>query len=228
MSDLQDYKSIIRKAIPTYIKSNNWQRLSATMPLADTYKISKSLRRQGWNYLASYYHDNGQYIDAVIAYNKARRAVLDDRYAITGLLTSLTAIYNDLSDKFSREDLVLLDNQIDRLLSFYTVHHPIDSGLIEAGKTLSTRIKTQLQLAPSKVETPATHRIEAIYNALYSDMTIEEIRAEFARIMAPYFREHIGSFRQDQKEIKAGSGGTPPPKKKNKKINKKKKQNKKK
>jgi hypothetical protein len=56
--------------------------------------------------------------------------------------------------------------------------------------------------APSREETPATHRVEYIYNALYGDMTIDEIRAKFARIMAPYFRQKL---EEDAKKKKRGS-----------------------
>jgi len=36
--------------------------------------------------------------------------------------------------------------------------------------------------APSKRETPVTHHVVKIHSALYSNMTPEEVRAEFARI----------------------------------------------
>jgi hypothetical protein len=147
------------------------------------------LRLKVWNLLATHHHDNNQHIEAVVAFNKARQVAYADERSIRGLFNSLSAVYDEARNNFSREDLVLLENQISRPISFYTIHLPVDKAIIREGENLLTKIQEHIQTATSKEKTPATHKIEYIYNALDGDMTIKEIQAEFARIMAPYFRE---------------------------------------
>jgi hypothetical protein len=153
-------------------------------------------------HLARHYRESKKHIEALLACNKARQAKLDDDEFFEGLINSFSIIYDEHKDVFSREAPVLLDNQLSRLVSFYTIHLPTDKPILDEGEILLSRIKYHLQSAPSKEETPATHKVEYIYNALYVDMTIEEIRAEFARIMAPYFRQKLEA---DAKKKKRGS-----------------------
>jgi hypothetical protein len=202
MNENYSNKQVVTKVVKSDLETKNWQHLSAIMPVADKYRIARSLRLKGWKRLAGYYYENKKHIDAIVAFNKARQVALDDEHAIRGLFNSLIAVYDEQRENFSREDLVLLENQIDRIISFYTIHLPVEKEVIGDGEKLLTRIKVHLHSAPSKEETPATHRVEYIYNALYGDMTIEEIRAEFARIMAPYFREKL---EEDAKKKKRGS-----------------------
>ena len=201
-------KQIVIENVKKGIETKNWHQLSGIMPVADKYNISKILRLKGWKLLASHYKDTRKYIDAIVAFNKARQIKLIDNEAIQGLFNSLTVIYDEYQNDFSREDLVLLDNQVGRLISFYTIHLPVERSIVDDGIKLLSRIQSHLHSAPSKIETPATHKIEYIFNALYSDMTTTEIQAEFARIMAPYFRE-----RMEKEE----SGDEEKPKKKKKK-----------
>jgi hypothetical protein len=205
MNENYSNKQVVTKVVKNDLETKNWKHLSAIMPVADKYKIARSLRLKGWKHLAGYYYENEKHIDAIVAFNKARQVALGDEQAIRGLFNSLIAVYNEQRENFSREDLVLLENQIDRLISFYTIHLPIEKAVIEDAEKLHTRIKVHLHSASSKEETPATHRVEYIYNALYGDMTIEEIRAEFARIMAPYFREKLEEDAINKKKKKRGS-----------------------
>ncbi len=48
---------------------------------------------------------------------------------------------------------------------------------------------------------PATQHVRRIYSALYPPMTIEEVMAEFARIVEPLIRDRL------ERKAKAASGG---------------------
>ena len=201
MSENQSNKQLVTQAVKNDIKTNNLEHLAAIMPVADRYRVAKSLRLKGWKYLAEHYRENKKHIEALVAFNKARQVKLNDYESFEGLINSLSIIYDEHKEVFSREDLVLLDNQLSRIVSFYTIHLPVEKPIVDEGQRLLLRIQSHLQSAPSKEETPATHKVEYIYNALYGDMTIEEIRAEFARIMAPYFRERL----EEEPKKKRGS-----------------------
>jgi hypothetical protein len=104
------------------------------MPVANKYNVAKSLRLKGWKLLAKHYHDDKKHIDATVAFNNARQVTLSDEDSIKGLFNSLMVIYDEHKNYFSREDMILLDNRVSRLVSFYTIHLPVERSSIDEGE----------------------------------------------------------------------------------------------
>ena len=57
-------------------------------------------------------------------------------------------------------------------------------------------------VAEEKIETPATFKVGQIHNAIYDDMTFEELQSEFARIIEPTVRDILEEKEKETKKKK--------------------------
>jgi hypothetical protein len=51
-------------------------------------------------------------------------------------------------------------------------------------------------------ESKVSYRVQQIKNSLYGDMTTEEVRTEFARLLVPKLRERISSEHDEEESAK--------------------------
>jgi hypothetical protein len=131
------------------------------------------------------------------------------------LIGAIWRMYQSFHGELSRDAVILLKDLLERLINYYKIHNPIFSPSVFAGQHLIMALREHVGIAPVSGSEKVERKINEIYNALYSDMTIEEVRAEFARIMAPHFRERMGQMEKDE------SGDDEKPKKKKKRGSKK-------
>ena len=93
-------------------------------------------------------------------------------------------------------------DQLQRLLEFYKLQKMWDSPPIEQGKQVYRRINYLRINAKSAVETPATARVDRIVKAFRENVTMEEVAADYARIMAPVFLELLAEDIDDERKEK--------------------------
>jgi hypothetical protein len=194
-------KHLYEEAIRQNIAKEDWTRLSDVMMEAEKAGVGKTLRRTGWYHLGLYEAERGNHPAAIAALNFAR--ILDSKPGATleKIVEEIEAFCQDFNGRFSRQDLYMLAKGLDRVVSFHSFHVKVPRAVQEKGKRLGVWIEDQQQTAPDKEETPATHHVERIYAALYPPLTIEEVRAEFARVVEPLIRERL------DRKIKPASGG---------------------
>jgi hypothetical protein len=159
--------------------------------------------------------ERGNHPSAIIAMNSARSLQPKDKPTLKRLVRQLGAFYEENESIFSREDLLLLQEPIVRIEAFHRLQQGRDEADLEVARNLIQRIRSKINNAPSKIESRVTHHVVRIESALYTSMTPEEVRAEFARIIAPTVREML------KKEIASPRRANTPPRKKKRRSKKK-------
>ena len=195
-------KRAVTIAVKKHIADENWDELDTLMPQADKYNCAKSLRRVGWMGVGDYRLNGNRVAEAVEAYNRARIVFPTDRDILHRLFKSLDAVCEQFKQNFSRQDLRKLEEPIEMFVNIYELKGMGDTEPILQGRQILQKIRFLIYDAPWKKETPATHAVQHIYDALYTGMTTEEVRAEFARLMAPVFREIIDKENPDDAKPK--------------------------
>ena len=194
-------KHLYEEAIRQNIAKKDWSRLADVMTEAEKAGVGKELRKRGWYHVGLYEAERGNHPAAIAALNFAR--ILDAKPGATleKIVEEIEAFCQDFNGRFSRQDLYMLAKGLDRIVSFHSFHVKVPRAVQEKGKRLGVWIEDQQRTALDKEETPATHHVQRIYAALYPPLTIEEVRAEFARIVEPLIRERL------DRKTKPASGG---------------------
>ena len=194
-------KALYTEAIRQNIAKKDWSKLSEVMIGAELAKVGKPLRRRGWYQVGLFEAERGNHAAAIMAFNSAR--ILDPQPgAIVGrIFEEAEAFCGDFDGRFSRQDLLMLGQALQRIQAFHLTHTKVPTDVLEKGRRVVRWIESRITDAPLREETPATHHVQRIYAALYPPMTIEEVRAEFARIVEPLIRERL------ERKAKPASGG---------------------
>lgn len=195
-------KALYDEAIRQNTAKKDWQKLSEVMIGAEMVGVNKALRKKGWLHVGQFETERGNHPAAIIALNSARVLERHPGKVLALMFAEIEAFCEDFDGRFSRQDLLLLAQALERVRSFHSIHSKVPADVQDKGKRVMHWIESRLSDAPLKVETPATHHVQRIYSALYSPMTIEEVRAEFARIVEPLIRERL-----ERKTVAASGGG---------------------
>jgi hypothetical protein len=184
-------KELYSEAIRQNIAKKDWPKLAEVMLVTEEVGVTKSLRKKGWFQVGLSEAEKGNHPSAIIAFNSAR--VLDPRPGkiLSRMYEEAEAFCEDFAGRFSRQDLYMLGQALERVSHFYAFHAKVPMDVVERGKKVTRWIEARLTDAPLRDETPATHHVQRIYAALYPPMTMEEVRAEFARIVEPMMRERL-------------------------------------
>ena len=199
-------RELYSEAVRQNIVKKDWVRLSEVMIGAELARIPKPLRKRGWYHVGLYEAERGNHPGAIIALNSARALDSTPEKTLMRMFEEMKAFCHDFTGKFSRQDLYLLTKSLERIASFHSFHSQVSAAAENEGKKLEQWIEDQLRSATDQVETPATHHVQRICAALFPPMTIEEVRAEFARIVEPLVRERL-----EQKAKPASGGGSKGP-----------------
>ncbi|MDP1675334.1 MAG: hypothetical protein Q8L88_00600 [Bacteroidota bacterium] len=199
---IQFKREMITLAVEAAIEKRNFKKLSEIVELADEYGAKKSLRFKGWMETGLYYQREGHHTDAIIALSSARVLQLTNHKILSALFLSFNEFVSEFRDKFSTEDLNSMLETIQNLLEFYKSKGMWTTPSIEQGKQIFRRISSIKFDATSAVETPASHKVERIVKALRQNVTMEEVTAEYARIMAPVFLDLIAKEIDEERDKK--------------------------
>jgi hypothetical protein len=202
MHEIPSAKRTLTLAIKKHLDNENWPVLDELMAQADKYGCAKSLRKAGWISVGEYRLNSGRLIDAIVAYNQARIVDCFAEDTLIKLAFALNLIYKKHEDVFSRQDLRKFEQLIERFINFYEVNGMGRSKAIVQCRVLLKNIQFKIYDASWLIETPATHAINHIYDALYSDMTPQETWAELARIVAPSIRDIAEKLEKEKKDGK--------------------------
>ena len=199
-------KELYEDAIRQNISKKDLPKLIDTMAEAEKAGVGKTLRRKGWFALGRLEAERGNHPAAIVALNSARLLDAHPEVTLDRIFDELDAFCQDFVGRFSRQDLSLLSMAIGRIGSFHSYHSKATAGILDRLDEIHHWIEDQLRTAEEKEESPASHHVQRIYAALYPPMNAEEVRAEFARLVEPLFRESL----QREAQPAAGGGGQGP------------------
>ena len=189
------------EAIRQNIAKKDWEKLSEVMIGAEKVGAAKKLRGEGWYRVGLHEAEKGNHPSAIIALNSSRTLRRKPGIVLEKMFEELERFCEDFDGIFSRADLHMLSLATERVGGFISYHPKVSSAIVERARQISAWIESRLSTAQDKEETPATHHVQRIYSALYPPMTIEEVRAEFARIVEPLIRKRL------ERRLKPAAGG---------------------
>ncbi|MCK9409855.1 MAG: hypothetical protein M0R68_12060, partial [Bacteroidetes bacterium] len=188
--------------IEAALEKKDFKKLTEFLELADKYEVRKSIRFKAWLETGLYYQREGHHSDSVVALSVARVYQPANIKVLNGLFTSLNEFISEFRDRFSTEDLVAISEQVRSLLEYYNAEKLWNSPSIQQGRQIYRRINYLKIDSTSAVETPASHKVDRIVKALRENVTMDEVAADYARIMAPVFLELLAKDIDEGRKIK--------------------------
>ena len=199
----KEQKKIFTLRIKKSIKESNWKELTDLLPGAEEVGISKSLLRKAFILGSEYLEEKKDWVGVIKYYNKARSMDPASVNVFNKLLSAFNSIYLLFKEEFSKQDLQLLREPLQLILDFHTINFPKHQKIIKAGYELVQKIDYQLKYkAIDKIESAASFRVQQIHDAIYEDMTFEQLQSEFARIIEPTVRDLLDEKEKEKKKKK--------------------------
>jgi len=196
-------KKVFTFHLKNYIEKEEWKKLVSFLPVAEEVEISTTLLRKCWILAGEYLAGEKDWTNAIISYNKARVKNPATIYVFDKLIDAFGSFYEQLKDMFSIADLKILKDPLVFLIDYHQLNYPKHQAHIEVGKELIQKINYRMKyVAEEKIETPATFKVGQIHNAIYDDMTFEELQSEFARIIEPTIRDILEEKEKETKKKK--------------------------
>jgi hypothetical protein len=207
-ADLKDRRYYIGGAVETALANKNFKKLADLVDLADKYGVNKRVRFKSWKAVGVYWMDGWHFADASIAFNSARRIQPLKIKIVKLQFDCLGRFVREYRDVFSFSDLSKIEVELERILEFYKTKKLWNHPAIKGGRGLFDTIIELKSRAKEAIETPATHITDRIVDALYTNVSMDEVRADFARIITPYLLEKIAE--DDDKAGKKKKKKKPP------------------
>jgi len=204
MSDLlQIKKKAFTFNLKQHIEKGEWQKLIKVLPGAEEVEVSTTLLRKGWILAGEYLAGEKDWTSAIISFNKARVRNPSTIYVFDELINAFGSFYEQFKNRFSKADLKILKDPLVLLIDYHQLNFPKHQAQVEIGKELIQKINYRMKyIAEEKIETSATFKVEQIHNAIYDDMTFEELQSEFARIIEPTIRDILEEKDKETKKKK--------------------------
>jgi len=172
--------------------------------------------QKSWEYLIT----QQEYDKAIVIINKARARDVKDKTILQLFINAVSKFFNSNVAEFSKKDLAEFKQTILPIIEFHKLKYPAHRKIVESTEHMFKRIDYRIKYVAKDVEeSKVTFRVQQIKSSLYSDMTIEEVRQEFARFIVPKLREMLEK-EEDSKEEKKDPKRKPKQGKKDKKIKK--------
>lgn len=198
----KDLQKIATLSVRAALNKKDFKKLADLVELADQHGVNAALRCRAWKSVADHWRKQGYFSEAAVAYNAARVLTPTNPKIITAFFQTVDDFINEYRTRFSSTDLIPLKEQILRILEFYKAKKMWDAPPINLGKRLLRRLDYVIAETKPAKETPATHKTDHIVKALRSNVSFEEVKADYARIIAPVFREMMAKEIDEEKALK--------------------------
>ena len=187
---LNEKKKILTLRVKNNIINEEWKSLTAAFPVAEEMRISNGLLKKAAKKIGEYFLLQNNHFEAVIFFNKARVRDLSDGKLFKAFVESTLIFFNKNVKDFSKNDLEKFKLTILPIINFHNLNYPEHREIIKPTELLFRRIDYRIKYVAQDVqETKVTHRVQQIKNALYADMSPQEIRDEFAKLIEDDLRE---------------------------------------
>ena len=201
---LSNKKRFTTEALKRAVAREDYSRLEGLAELADRQGCSRALRKKAWMLIALQMEHNHNPLDACKAWNRARIIDLTNKKFVEGVFRNLSLIYSEVKFDMSQSDLANFKYPVERLVQFYKVNGLWNDPGIQVGRHMLDEIVDLEPTAKVVIETRASHTVAKLAELLDQDVSIEEVRADVARILAPILREMIDKGSKSKKSEKDG------------------------
>ena len=204
MSDeLTEGKKITTEMVKQFVKGNQFDKLVVLLPKVEKYQVSNSLFCSVYKKAGEYLIDKERFNESIIVLNKVRVRDNKSKPVFKSFVKAVDLFFKQNVEEFSKNDLEEFKQAILPIINFHKVNFPEHRQITDSTAHLFRRIDYRIKYVAKDVqESKVTFRIQQIKNALYDDdMTIEQVRQEAARLLAPTLRRMY-----DEYEKKEGEG----------------------
>ena len=224
-------RDLALKTIDAKLKKGKFQEAAKFIFDTDKqYGFPKTIVKKTLNMGAKSFFENGDYEASLYLYHRLHQLNPENKTVFSKFISSFENFWYSLekiietkeSAYFTEDDITKYSNAISFLLNFHKVNFHNHKAVILKGKQFLDKLEyiKKFKLVKSEyhskdVESVASFRITKIYNAIYEEMTLDQVYQEAARILAPTFREMLNETEDSKKNVKEKSK-----KKKNRKTKK--------
>jgi len=217
---MHEGKKLTTAMVNKFIKAKEYDKLVAVIPAAEKYNVAPSLIRSTCKKAGEYLITQQEYDKAIVIINKTRARDVKDKTILQLFINAVSKFFNSNVAEFSKKDLAEFKQTILPIIEFHKLKYLAHRKIVESTEHMFRRIDYRIKYEAKDVkESKVTYRVQQIKNSLYGDMTIEEVRQEFARLIVPKLREMLEK-EEDSKEEKKDTKRKPKQGKKDKKKKK--------
>ena len=199
-------KKIFTQRVRTYLEKDQLEALIKLFSGAEEAKVAKSLLKKASIKIGVYLVKENRYYEAIIFFNKARIRDPKNKTIFQSFINTVDLFFEENVEEFSKKDLEEFKQAILPIINFHKVNFPDQKQIIDSTDHLFRRIDYRIKYVAKDVgETKVTFRVHEIRDSLYSAMTPQEIKDEFARIIEDDLRDLIkekGSSKKKKKNVK--------------------------
>lgn len=187
---LTEGKKLTTEMVKQFIKANQFDKLLAVIAKAEQYQVANSIFNSAYKKTGEYLIDKSRFDESIIVLNKVRLRDYKNKSVCQSFVNAVDLFFKQNVEEFSKNDLEEFKQAILPIINFHKVNYPEHRQIIDSTDHLFRRIDYRIKYVAKDVqESKITFRVQRIKNALYSDdMTIEQVRQEAGRLLAPTLR----------------------------------------
>lgn len=200
--------NILKKAFTQRVKdhlaNNKLEELIELFPGAKEAKVSSTLLKSTALQIGEHTLSKKRFHQSIIFFNKARVIDPKNKKIFQAFVNAADIFFKDIVEELSKNDLEEFKQAILPIINFHKVNFPEHQQIIDSTDHLFRRIDYRIKYVSKDVqESRGTFRVQQIKNALYDDdMTIEQVRQEAARLLAPTLRRMYDAYEKKEVEEK--------------------------
>lgn len=195
------------------------------------YEFPLALKKKALSQGAKCHLQRYDFESAFFLYNHLHKVTPQSKTTFKNLISVLDKIWDNYesivgangANYFTVDDTEIFLTSISMLINYHLVKFPEHRIEIEEGKQLLKKVNyikkykaIESEDPNREIESAVSFRIKKIYDAIYEEMTLEQVYQEAARILAPSIRDYLSD-----KEKESETEQDKSVKKKKKKPNKK-------
>jgi len=173
------------------------------MLAAESFGVSKSLLKRSYSFLGKSLADNSDYFSAILFLNKSRAIDPASKTIFEAFVNSIKKFFEVNVEEFSKKDLEEYKQAILPIIEFHKLKYSAHRKIVDSMSHMFRRIDYRIKYEAKDVkESKITYRTQQIHNAIYDDMTFEELQSEFTRIIEPTVRDLLDEKEKEKKKKK--------------------------
>lgn len=185
-------KKLTSEMIKQFIKANQFDKLLALISKAEQYQVANSIFNSAYKKTGGYLIDKKRFDEAIIVLNKVRLRDYKSKSVFKSFVNAVDLFFKQNVEEFSKHDLEEYKQALLPIINFHKVNFPEHRQIIDSTDHLFRRIDYRIKYVANDVEeTKVTYRVNEIKDSLYSTMSPQEIKDEFARIIEDDLRDLI-------------------------------------
>jgi len=189
-NNITEGKKLTTEMVKQFVKGNQFDKLLAVITKAEQYQVANSIFNSAYKKTGEYLIDKSRFDESIIVLNKVRLRDYKNKSVFQSFVNAVDLFFKQSVEEFSKNDLEEFKQAILPIINFHKVNYPEHRQIIDSTDHLFRRIDYRIKYVAKDVqESKITFRVQQIKNALYSDdMTIEQVRQEAGRLLAPTLR----------------------------------------